>query len=84
MPKKKNKTEPNSLYFIKILLYFLLGMIWIKVDGKTVFPIGLVIGILLSMHEHFQIDRKVEYAILLIATLLGYVGLGIFLSVGTG
>jgi hypothetical protein len=33
------------------------------------------------MHDHFQIDRKIEYAVLLLAMLVGYVaGVGIFIS----
>ena len=72
--------EKDSVYFLKILLYFVLGTIWIKYNGKTIFPIGLVIGALFTSKEHFRIDRKIEYAILLISTIMGLIGLGIFLS----
>ncbi len=83
MPKKTKKFETDGTYFFKILLYFVIGTIWIKVNGHTVVPLGLLLGVLFSRHEHFQIDRKVEYAILLVATLLGLIGFGIFISIGT-
>lgn len=73
--------EKDSVYFLKILLYFVLGTIWIKYNGRTIFPVGLMLGILFTSKEHFRIDRKIEYAILLIGTIMGLIGLGIFLSV---
>ena len=78
--KKSSKPETNSAYFLKILLYFILGLIWVKINGRPLIPLGLIIGLLFSTHEHFQIDRKIEYAVLLIATLIGLSGLGIFLA----
>jgi hypothetical protein len=76
--KKTSKPETDSGYFLKILLYFILGLIWIKVNGRPVIPLGLIVGLLFSTHEHFKIDRKVEYAVLLVATLLGLSGAGLF------
>lgn len=72
--KKAVAKETDSAYFLKILLYFMVGLIWLKVNGLPVVPLGLIAGLLLSTHEHFQIDRKVEYAVLLIATILGMGG----------
>ena len=78
-PRKKRK-EADSVYFLKILLYFLLGTIWIKVNGQALIPVGLIIGILFASHDHFRIDRKIEYALLLLAAVLGLMGLGIFIN----
>ena len=78
--KKSTRPETNSAYFLKILLYYILGLIWVKVDGRPLIPLGLIIGLVFSTHEHFQIDRKVEYAVLLIATLIGLSGFGVFLA----
>ena len=72
--KKSTKPETNSAYFLKILIYFILGLIWIKINGRLLIPIGLIVGLIFSTHEHFQIDRKIEYAVLLIATLVGLSG----------
>jgi len=80
MAKKALRVEPDSIYFLKLLLYFTVGSIWLKVNGRTVFPVGLVLGVIFSSHDHFRIDRKIEYAVLLVAALLGLAGFGVFLG----
>ncbi len=69
--------ETDSVYFLKILVFFVLGSIWVKYHGVVVFPAGLVLGVALTAHDHFAIDRKVEYAVLIVSALLtlatGYV-----------
>ena len=71
---KRQKPEKDSVYFLKILLFFLLGSFWLRIsqdDGTyLMLPIGLVMGLVFATHDHFQIDRKIEYAILLIAAAL--------------
>lgn len=77
--------EPDSIYFLKLVIYILLGVFWIKFHAPISlgpfifngFPIGLFIGLYLASRDRFQIDRKIEYAILIIFTLLSY-----FLPVG--
>ncbi len=73
---KKNQQELDSVYLLKLLLYVLLGSMWLKITaGNNLhipIPIGLIIGLLFTAHEHFQIDRKIEYAVLLVAMLFGY------------
>jgi hypothetical protein len=78
--KKTKRKEADSVYFLKILLYFILGTIWIKHNGQAILPIGLILGLLFASHDHFRIDRKIEYALLLLAAVLGLMGLGIFIS----
>lgn len=68
--RKSLAPETNSVYFLKILVFFVLGSIWVKSNGIVVFPIGLILGLGLSAHDHFAIDRKVEYAILIVSALL--------------
>ena len=78
----KNKNEPDSVYFLKILLYFVLGTIWIANNaGQRVVPVGLLLGLLFAHKEHFRIDRKVEYAILLVSALISLFGPGIFVVI---
>jgi len=36
--------------------------------------------VLFASQDHFRIDRKVEYALLLLASVLGLIGLGIFIN----
>lgn len=82
MPKKKTKTpakiEKDSTYFLKLIIYVILGSFWLKFAHPAViggfefngFPLGLLIGLVFASHDHFQIDRKIEYAILVLMTIL--------------
>ena len=72
-------TTPNDLdgvYLLKLALYVILGSMWIKISNQhglsVPLPVGFAIGLLFSSHEHFRIDRKIEYAVLLVAMLVGY------------
>lgn len=72
--KKSVATESDNAYFLKILIYFTLGMLWVKVNGYMVLPLGLILGVIIAQHDHFSIDRKIEYAILVVAGILGLWG----------
>lgn len=74
------KNESDSLYFLKLVLYLVLGSIWLRfgeplqIGDFSIYalPIGLVLGLIFAHHDHFQLDRKIEYAVLLFATLLSF------------
>ena len=75
--KRSNKNqELDGVYLLKLTLYVLLGSMWIKVTHEgslnIPIPIGFIIGLIFASHEHFQIDRKIEYAVLLLAMFVGY------------
>lgn len=73
---KRGSQELDGVYVLKLLLYVLLGSMWLKVsNGDSItlgIPVGFIIGLIFAGHEHFQIDRKIEYAVLLVAMLFGY------------
>lgn len=78
--------KSDSGYLLKIILYLILGSLWLKVsDGASwqiPIPIGLIIGLVFASHDHFKIDRKIEYAVLLVAALIGFwAPIGLYLSV---
>ena len=76
MAKKKNRrTESDSVYFLKLVMFFILGGIWVYFENGIIpgVPIGLIIGVLFASKDHFQIDRKIEYAVLLSAAILSFV-----------
>jgi NhaP-type Na+/H+ and K+/H+ antiporter len=82
----KKQKETDSAYFLKLVLYLILGTLWIKVsDGQSwqvPIPIGFLLGLLLTTHEHFQIDRKIEYAVLLVAMLVGFwAPIGLYINI---
>lgn len=81
MPKKKpTRNESDSEYFLKLVLYVILGSLWLKFShpiaiGVIQFsglPIGFVIGLMFASHDHFQIDRKIEYALLIIVAIVTF------------
>jgi hypothetical protein len=67
----------DNVFLLKLVLYLIIGSQWIRFtndDGLAVLPvpIGLAIGLLFATHDHFKIDRKIEYALLLVAMLVGF------------
>lgn len=78
--KKKVTPESDNAYFLKILIYLVLGTLWVKYNGVLILPLGLVIGLIIAQHDHFSIDRKIEYAILLVAMVVGLIGWGFYLN----
>ncbi len=85
--KQKQPVEPDSVFFLKLIFYFILGAIWIRLidvganEVSFSVPIGLFIGILFARHEHFMIDRKIEYVVLLVAMVLSfYLPVGILIG----
>lgn len=77
-------SETDSSYLLKLVLFMVIGSLWIKVttnDGQLPIPVGFIIGMIFAMHDHFQIDRKIEFALLLVAMLIGFwLPIGIFVS----
>lgn len=85
MAKKQKNIENDSGYLLKLVLYVILGSLWLKVsDGSTFqipIPVGLIFGLILASHDHFKIDRKIEYAVLIISALIGFwAPIGIFVN----
>lgn len=97
MPKTNNKNSKRStnsreldqeydgVYLLKLVLYVLLGSMWVKLShGQHLtipLPVGFIIGAIFTTHEHFRIDRKIEYAVLLVAMLVGYFApFGLYIS----
>ncbi len=77
--KKRPKAQSDSAYVLKIILFFIFGTLWVRVlnvnvgsFGHISLPLGLVIGLVFASHEHFKIDRKIEYAVLLVATVVSF------------
>jgi hypothetical protein len=73
----KTATETDGAFFLKIVLYMVLGAQWIWLVDAGQFkqiplPIGLLLGVIFASHDKFQIDRKLEYAIVLVSALIGF------------
>jgi hypothetical protein len=73
--------ESDGTYFLKLVVFVLLGTFWIKFSTAIVwmgivlngFPLGFFIGlILVRRFEKYQSDRKIWYAILIAITIISY------------
>lgn len=68
-------TESDSVYFLKLVLYLIIGAFWVRISTESLvipLPVGLVIGLAFARTERFQIDRKIEYAILLVSMFVAF------------
>lgn len=74
--RKASSQELDSVYLLKLVLYIIIGSQWLRLTtahgSQLPIPLGLIIGVLFASHDHFQIDRKIEYAVLLVAMLVGF------------
>lgn len=73
--------ESDGTYFLKLVVFVLLGTFWLKFASPVSWlgvplsgvPIGLLLGLLLvSRFEQYQADRKIWYAILVIVAIISY------------
>jgi hypothetical protein len=84
--KKKQQPEFDGVFVFKLVLYVLLGSMWLKIHSVDLttgipIPLGLVVGLIFTSHEHFRIDRKIEYAVLVLAALVGLIApYGLFIG----
>lgn len=87
--KKKKKQSPqelDSVYLLKLVLYLIIGAQWLRLtttSGTEIpLPLGLFIGVFFASHDHFRIDRKIEYALLLVSMLVGFFAqVGLFFTI---
>ena len=74
--KKKNSKEADSSYVLKLVLYLMIGSQWLLITHgehwQIPIPYGAIIALVFAHHEHFKIDRKVEYAVILVAMFVGF------------
>ena len=70
-----SKSETDSSYFLKLVMYFIFGTLWVHVSGNEwviPIPVGFLIGMAFATHDHFKIDRKIEYAVLVVVMFITY------------
>lgn len=78
--KRTQQTESDGTYLLKIVMYVIFGSLWIKLGTPiqlgaipiTGIPFGLFVGLLFASHDHFQVDRKIEYVLLILVAIISY------------
>lgn len=72
---KKNNRKDSDRVFLKLVIFLVLGFFWIKIKFNTIIipiPVGLILGVCLINYNKLIIDRKIDYAVLLLAMLIGF------------
>ena len=67
--------EPDNIYILKLVLYLILGAMWLRISFDTMtipVPLGAIVGLFIARTERFGTDRKIEYAVLLISMFVGF------------
>lgn len=82
---KKYLYEPDTTFFLKAVVFLILGSQWIYIEQlpewQLPIPVGLIIGLVFATHDHFRLDRKIEYVVLLFATFISFwLPMGIVIS----
>ena len=85
MTKITQDNEPDSAFVLKVVLYLIIGSVWLNIYTSALhripIPVGALLALLFAAHDHFKIDRKIEYAVILVAMFVGYwvpVGLALY------
>jgi hypothetical protein len=65
-----------SHFFLKFTLFFVLGLIWVRLGAPLlhleVLPVGLAVGLIIACFEKFRIGRGIEIVILVVAAIISY------------
>lgn len=83
--RTKNTAESDSTYFLKIVLYMMISAAWVRVTTNSgaeyPLPVGAIIALIFASHEHFQMDRKIEYALILVSMFISFwLPIGLYVS----
>ena len=78
--KKLVNVETDGTFLLKIVLYVILSSFWIKfmqpldLMGIPIggIPLGLFIALAFASREKFQIDRKIEYVVIIVITIVTF------------
>jgi fumarate reductase subunit C len=71
--------ESDSTYLLKLVIYVILGALWIRFSSPiawhgflfTALPLGVVVGLILVRNiEKLQEDRKIWYAVIIIVGII--------------
>lgn len=85
--KSVTNIESDSGYLLKIVMYLIIGSQWVRIvdpasHTQIPIPVGFIIGLLFASHDHFKIDRKIEYAVLTVAMFIGFwIQTGLYVSI---
>lgn len=83
---RKSKTnETDGAFLLKLVMYLVVSSFWVRIQivegGELPVPIGALIALLFATHDHFQIDRKIEFALILVGMFIAFwLPIGLYIS----
>jgi hypothetical protein len=86
MVKKQTKKQPTAKdssdgdFFLKLVLYVILGAVWLRFASPFQIgafqlngaPLGMMVGVIFASRDKNIVDRKIAYAVLLVMMILTY------------
>ncbi len=81
---KKSSATSDSAFFLKLVMYLILSSMWVRLQYQNgtelPLPLGAVIALVFASHDHFQIDRKIEVALILVGMFIAFwLPIGVFI-----
>ena len=75
--RKPSVLEVDSVFIFKLVLFVVLGSQWLHImdtgtNKEFPIPVGALIGLAFAMHDHFKIDRKIDYTVIILAMFIGF------------
>jgi hypothetical protein len=75
--KAAHNLATDAAFLFKLVLFLVLGSQWLYLvnshtSGQLPLPLGALIGIGFILKEPNRSDRKIEYALLLVAMFVGF------------
>lgn len=85
--KREVPGEMDGVYLLKLVMILVVGSMWVRFVGEghryqIPIPLGLLIGLAFIMREKYKVDRKIDYALLLLAMFVGFwTQVGIYINI---
>ena len=83
--RKAKANETDGAFLLKLVMYLIVSSFWIRIQtadgGEMPIPAGAIIALLFATHDHFQIDRKIEFALILVGMFIAFwLPIGLYIS----
>jgi hypothetical protein len=85
--KRQVPGELDGIYLLKLVMILVVGSMWVRFVSEghryqIPIPVGLLIGLVFVMREKYKVDRKIDYALLLLAMFVGFwTQVGIYINI---
>ena len=83
--KSKVAVESDSTYFLKLVMFLIISSLWVRIENSSgsmlPIPVGAIVALIFASHDHFRIDRKIEFALILVGMFVAFwLPIGVFVA----